>query len=77
MFYKHVGIKDSNEVEVLAIMKAIRIYSNLFQDSLIGESYLANATSWVKSFKSPWKMQFLLNKIHRSISFSGLFSIYK
>lgn len=43
IFYKHVGIKDSNEVEVLAIMEALHIYSNFFQDSLIVESDLANA----------------------------------
>ena len=27
------------------------------------ESDLANAITWMKSFRGPWKMQFLLNEI--------------
>ena len=45
MFSKHVRIKDSNEVEVLAILESLHIYGNLFQDSLIMESDSVNAIS--------------------------------
>lgn len=45
MFSKHVGCKESNEAEVLAILKALRIFSHCFQDKVIVESDLANAIS--------------------------------
>lgn len=38
LFSKHIRIKDSNEANVFAILEALCIYSNLFQDSLIVES---------------------------------------
>ena len=68
MFSKHVGIKDSNEAEVLAILEAFRIYHTSCHHYLIVESDSANAISWVKSLTGPWKMQFLFNKISHLIS---------
>ena len=53
MFSKHVGIKDSNEAEILAILEALRIIHTLQHHVLIVESDLANAISWVKSLKGP------------------------
>ena len=38
MFFEHVGIKDSNEVEVLAILEALRICHSSYQQNLIVES---------------------------------------
>lgn len=35
LFSKHVGINDSNEVEVLAILEALCILSSAFHDNLI------------------------------------------
>lgn len=35
MFSKHVGVKDSNEGKVLAILKPAHIFSSGFLDSLI------------------------------------------
>ena len=46
-FSKPIGIKDSNEAEVFAILKTLRIYSRSFGDNLIVESNSSNAVSWV------------------------------
>ena len=43
MFSKHVGIKDSNEAEVLAILEALLIYRSSYHQSLILESDSPNA----------------------------------
>lgn len=56
-------MKDSNEVEVLAILEALRIFSLNFQGSAILESDLPNAISWMVSRKCPWKLHFLFNEI--------------
>ena len=50
MFSKHIGIKDSNEVEVMTI------YHTSFHHYLIVESDSANAISWVKSLTSLFKL---------------------
>ena len=68
MFSTRVGIKDSNEAEVLAILKALPIFHTSFHHYLFVESDLANAISWVKSLRGPWKMQFLFNEISHLIS---------
>lgn len=70
MFSKHFRIKDSNEIKVLVILEALCIFFTSYQHSLIVVSGSFNATSWVKSFHGPWKMQFLFNKIHRLASLS-------
>lgn len=43
LFSKGVGIKDSNETEVLAVFEALRIFSHSFQGRLIVESDNFNA----------------------------------
>ena len=58
---KHVGIKDSNEVAVLATLEALRIY-HFYHHYLIVKSDSVNAISWLKSLRGPWKMQFLFNE---------------
>ena len=65
-----MGIKNPNEVEDLAILEALHIYSTSYLYGLIVESDSANAISWVKYFRGPWKMQFLLNKSHHLVSLS-------
>lgn len=51
MFSKHVGIKDSNAAEVLAILEALCIYLSYYLFLLWRlESDSANAISWMKSF---------------------------
>lgn len=44
-FSKSIGLKDSIEVTVLAILEGLRLYVGLFQESLIVESDPANAIS--------------------------------
>lgn len=57
IFSKHVGINDSNEVQVLAILKALRILSSAFHDKLNHAKKL-NAILWENSIlPSPWKFQ--------------------
>lgn len=59
MFSESIGIKDSNEAEVLAILEALEIFSRLFQGSLIVESDSYNAISLVTSDKDePWKLHY-------------------
>ena len=43
IFSEHIGIKDSKEVEVLAILEAFHIYRSCYHQSLIVESDSANA----------------------------------
>ena len=38
IFYKHLGVKDPNEAEVLNILEALRIYLGNFQVKLIIET---------------------------------------
>lgn len=45
IFSKHIGIKDSKEAEVLAILEAFHIYHSSYHQSLIVESDSANAIS--------------------------------
>lgn len=55
MFFKSVGIKDSNDSEELMILEALRIFSCSFQD-LVGDP--ANLGSWVNlNGPKPWKLQ--------------------
>ena len=61
MFSKHVGIRDSNEADVLAILEALCIYMNSYQCRLIVERDSSSAITWVNSFRGPWKMQFYFN----------------
>lgn len=61
---KHVGVKNSNEVEVMAILEALTNVSPYFQEKLIPESDTTDAVSWVpSSVNGPWQFRFLLNKI--------------
>ena len=63
MFFKHVGVCDSNEAEVWAILKTLRCFSKSFHESLIVESDTSNVVSWVSNRKAnPWKFQFLFNE---------------
>lgn len=58
------GLRNSNEAEVLVILEALRIFSWLFQGSLIVKSDTFNAISWVYLGKTePWKLQFSFNEI--------------
>eukprot|EP00268_Persea_americana_P036637 TRINITY_DN3614_c1_g1_i6.p1 TRINITY_DN3614_c1_g1~~TRINITY_DN3614_c1_g1_i6.p1 ORF type:complete len:138 (-),score=27.70 TRINITY_DN3614_c1_g1_i6:344-757(-) len=71
LFSKHVGCMESNEVEVVANLEAIRIFtSTSFCSRLAVESDSLNAISWVSSSAMfPWKFQFYLNEI-RALSSS-------
>lgn len=67
--FEHEGILDCNEAEVLAIMKALWIFSVLFQGMLVVESDSSNVAGWVsKSQSRPWKFQFCFSEIKESSS---------
>ena len=56
MFSKYVGVCDSNEADVLAILESLWCFSRYFHDNLIVESESSNAVSWVLNWKAyPWK----------------------
>lgn len=64
MFSNGIGVRDSNEAEVLAILKAMRIFSSSFQGCLIMESDSSSSMSWVSHTESrPWKLHSCFNKI--------------
>lgn len=50
LFSKGVGVRDSNETEVLAILEALRIFSESFQGSMIVDNDSFNTISWVHHF---------------------------
>lgn len=47
LFSKGVRIRYSNKAKVLAILEALRIFSQSFHRSLIAESDSSNAITWV------------------------------
>eukprot|EP00268_Persea_americana_P068026 TRINITY_DN9427_c0_g1_i1.p1 TRINITY_DN9427_c0_g1~~TRINITY_DN9427_c0_g1_i1.p1 ORF type:complete len:120 (+),score=19.95 TRINITY_DN9427_c0_g1_i1:825-1184(+) len=63
-FSKPIGIRDSKEAEVLAILKALCYFSRFFHGNLIVESDSSNVVAWVSNRKTnPWKLQFIFDKI--------------
>lgn len=46
MFSRSVGVKESNEAELMAILEALSLFSKSFQAKFIVESDLANALLW-------------------------------
>ena len=70
MLSKHVGVRDSNEAEVLVILEALWCFSRMFRGSLIVESDSSNTIAWVSNRKAnQWKFHFLFNEI-RALSSS-------
>ena len=70
MFSKNVGIKESNEAKVLAILEALRIFSFTLKENLIVESDSSNAIRWAsKAERGPWRLQYYFNEI-KALSFS-------
>lgn len=60
MFSKHVGVRDSNEAEGLAILEALHVYSATFLEELIVESDSLNTVSWVIKGRRPMETSVLL-----------------
>lgn len=46
MFSRSVGVKESNEAELMAILEALSLFSKSFQAKFIVESDLSNALLW-------------------------------
>lgn len=63
-----MGVKDSNEVEALAILEPFEDLVPLIS-SLIVESDSHNVILWTSHIKDrPWKLQFCLNEINALVS---------
>lgn len=62
MFSKHVGVRDSNEAEGLAILEALHVYSATFLEELIVESDSLNTVSWVIKGRRPMETLVLLQR---------------
>lgn len=52
MFPKHVGVRGSNEAELLAILEALCIFSSSFHEHLIVENHSLNTISWENLIES-------------------------
>lgn len=62
--FSHVGIKDSNKAEDLAILEALRICSSLLTERSIVEIDFLNAILGVSNSKvGPWKFYFPLMRL--------------
>lgn len=57
LFSKNVGILESNEAKMVAVLEALRFFaSSPFQASLTVESDSLNVSSWMSSStKGPWR----------------------
>lgn len=63
LFSKNVRINESNEIEVLALLEALWLFSLSFQAKLIVESDSDNVVIRVSySISKPWRHLFLLMK---------------
>ena len=64
MFSEFMGVCDSNEAEVLAILEGPHLFSSRYGVMLIMVSDSSNAIAWVSKQKiNPWKFHFHLNEI--------------
>lgn len=53
MFNESMGIKDSNEVEIFSIRRALEIWKDYGQGDLEIEGDSANALKWAKELRRP------------------------
>lgn len=66
---KFLHLKDSNDVEVLAILGAVQIFSGSFKGQLVVESDSLNAIIWgVQPCFKPWKFQVFVFPIASRVS---------
>lgn len=69
-----VGVCDSNEAEVSAILEILRFFSRNFHGGLIVKSDSSNAIARVSNRKAnPWKFQFYFNEIWTLSSIINVF----
>lgn len=55
LFLKKIGVKESSDTEVLAILEALQMFVHYSVDKLILESNSSNAITWISSFDmGPW-----------------------
>lgn len=59
-----MGVKESNEAKVLAILEALWLFSRSFQAKLIVESDSSNMVKWASHIDSgPWSFFFFSSEI--------------
>lgn len=64
MFSQHVGVCDSNEAGVLAILEALWVFLDSYQNKLIVESDSSNVVVCALNCNPrPWKFQLYFNEI--------------
>ena len=67
VFSKNVGAVESNEAEVLAILKALQLYVANYNDSLVVESDLVNAIHWgspSRAFRGGSSISLMRSSLH-------------
>ncbi|XXG62313.1 hypothetical protein AAC387_Pa05g0690 [Persea americana] len=63
-FSKHVGVRDSNEADLLTILEGLILFSRGYGVPLVLKSGSSNTIDWVSKQKaSPWKLQLHFNEI--------------
>lgn len=66
---KSVGIKDSNEAELLTIRRVLTIGTSFGEVKLVVESDSSNAIKWARGVKRPpWRLITLLREIKELVS---------
>lgn len=51
MFPKSIGVKDSNEAKMVAILDALRMFVDVYNEKLVVESDYCNAIAWISVSK--------------------------
>lgn len=69
VFTESVGIRDSNEAEILSIRKALVTWKSFGEGKLITEGNSANAIKWAMGHKRPpWRLITVVRKIREMVS---------
>lgn len=64
MFNESVGIKDSNEAEILSILRALTIWKDFGGGNLVIEGDSTNAFKWaIGSKRPPWRLNNVVREV--------------
>lgn len=80
MFNESAGIKDSNEVKILSIRRALIIWKDHGQGNLVIEGDSANAFKWASGLRCPpWGLVNVVGEVRhlakwKGVSFSKVWS---
>lgn len=77
VFTESVGLRDSNEVDLLNIRRALTIWKDCGKGPLVIEGDSTNAIKWAKGLKCPlWKLVSIVKEI-KGLSLGMDVSLFK